>query len=145
VEDSLERFISDTIDYLDTEGRLDPFYPEPREDVRGRPSFHPVLMMKVLVFGYSIDIRNFRKLDRLFERAIAFRYLATNQQPDFRTITDFRNDHCAELSHLFEEILGLGQDTELANLGEVALYGRRVQGDAALDANRTRDGLEKEI
>jgi len=44
-EDSLERFISDTIDYLDTEDRLDPFYPEPREDGRGRPSFHPVLML----------------------------------------------------------------------------------------------------
>jgi hypothetical protein len=38
-EDSLERFISDTIDYLDTEGRLESFYPEPREDGRGgRPS-----------------------------------------------------------------------------------------------------------
>jgi len=49
-EDSLKRFISDTIDYLDTEGRLDPFYPQPREDGRGRPSFHPVVMLKVLVF-----------------------------------------------------------------------------------------------
>jgi len=28
-EDSLERFISDTIDFLDSEGRLDPFYPDP--------------------------------------------------------------------------------------------------------------------
>ena len=64
-EDSLERFISDTIDYLDTEGRLDPFYPEPQEDGRGRPSFHPVLMLKVLVFGYAIGVRSSHKLDRL--------------------------------------------------------------------------------
>ena len=69
---------------------MKPFYPEPREDGRGRPSFHPVLMLKVLVFGYSISIRSSRKLDRLLERDIAFRYLAANQQPDFRTISNFR-------------------------------------------------------
>ena len=34
-EDSLERYVSDTIDYLDSEGRLEPFYPEPRKDGRG--------------------------------------------------------------------------------------------------------------
>ena len=53
-EDSLERFVSDTTDYLDTNGRLEPFYPEPREDGRPRPSYHPVMLLKVLVFGYSI-------------------------------------------------------------------------------------------
>ena len=37
-EDSLERFISDTIDFLDSEGRLEPFYPDPQQDGRGRPT-----------------------------------------------------------------------------------------------------------
>lgn len=49
-EDSLEQYVSDTIGYLDSEGQLDPFYSEPREDGRGRPSSHPVLLLKVLVF-----------------------------------------------------------------------------------------------
>jgi len=57
-EDSLERYVPDVIDHLDNEGRLDPFYPEEREDGRGRPSFHPVMMLKVLVFGYCIGIRS---------------------------------------------------------------------------------------
>ena len=144
-EDSLERFVSDTIDYLDTEGRLDPFYPKPQEDGRGRPSFHPVLMLKVLVFGYAIGVRSSRKLDRLLERDIAFRYLAANQQPNFRTISDFRKDHREDFQHLFEEVLCLCQEAGLADLGEVALDGRRVQGDAALTANRTREQLQDEI
>ena len=50
-EDSLERYISDVVDHLDNEGRLEPFYPDNQEDGRGRPSFHPVMMLKVLVFG----------------------------------------------------------------------------------------------
>jgi len=144
-EDSLERFVSNTIDYLDIEGRLDPFYPEPREDGRGRPSYHPVMLLKVLVFGYSIGVRSSRKLDRLLERDVAFRYLAANQQPDFRTISDFRKDHREEFEHLFEEILCLCREAGLADLGEVALDGQRVQGDAALEANRTRDQLQGEI
>lgn len=128
-EDSLERFVSDTIDYLDNEGRLDPFYPDPREDGRGRPSYHPVMLLKILVFGYAIGIRSSRKLDRLLERDIAFRYLAANQQPDFRTISDFRKDHREEFEYLFVEILRLCREAGLA----------------ALEANRTRKQIHEEI
>ena len=144
-EDSLERFVSDTIDYLDDDDRLDSFYPDPREDGRGRPSYHPLMMLKILVFGYCIGIRSSRKLDRLLERDIAFRYLAANQQPDFRTISDFRKNHREEFELLFAEILRLCREAGLADLGEVALDGQRVQGDAALESNRTREKLREEI
>ncbi|EMA27653.1 IS1182 family transposase [Haloarcula japonica] len=144
-EDSLERFVSDTIDFLDSEGRLEPFYPDPQQDGRGRPSYHPVMLLKILVFGYSIGVRSSRKLDRLLERDIAFRYLAANQQPDFRTISDFRKDHREDFKHLFEEILRLCREAGLADLEEVSVDGRRVQGDAAVDANKTREQLQAEI
>lgn len=125
-EDSLEQYVSDTIDYLDSEGRLDPFYPDPREDGRGRPSYHPVLLLlKVLVFGYSIGIRSSRKLDRLLERDVAFRYLAANQQPNFRTISNFRNEHREEFTHLFEEILRLCR--EVATDSRVIFVPRRTR------------------
>ncbi len=104
-----------------------------------------MLLLKVLVFGYSIGIRSSRKLDRLLERDVAFRYLAANQQPNFRTISNFRNEHREEFTHLFEEILRLCREVGLADLGEVALDGRRVQGDAALGAKCTREQLHEEI
>jgi len=144
-EDSLERFVSDTVDYLDTEGRLEPFYPEPRDDGRGRPAYHPILLLKILVFGYCIGVRSSRDIDRLLERDIAFRFLAANQQPDFRTISDFRKEHREEFKHLFVEILDLCREAGMVDLGEVALDGRRVQGDASLDQNRTREQIEDEI
>jgi hypothetical protein len=34
-EDSLEQFVSDVLDYLDEEGRLEPFSPTERDDLRG--------------------------------------------------------------------------------------------------------------
>jgi transposase len=144
-EDSLESYVSDIIDHLDNEGRLDPFYPDQREDGRGRPSFHPVMMLKILTFGYCIGVRSSRKLDRLLERDVAFRYLAANQHPDFRTISLFRKNHREEFEHLFVEILRLCREAGMADLGEVALDGRRVQGDAALDQNRTREQISDEI
>ncbi|UOO96998.1 transposase (plasmid) [Halococcus dombrowskii] len=144
-DDSLERYVSDVIDHLDNEGRLDPFYPEDRADGRGRPPFHPVMMLKILVFGYCIGVRSSRKLDRLLERDVAFRYLAANQHPDFRTISLFRKNHREEFEHLFVEILRLCREAGMAEMGEVALDGRRVQGDAALDQNRTREQITDEI
>lgn len=144
-EDSLERFVSDTIDYLDEQDRLEPFFPEETDENRGRPQYHPVMLLKVLVFGYAQGIRSSRKLDRLLERDVAFRYLAANQQPDFRTISTFRKDHRQDFRHLFVEIFRLCYQAGMAQLGEVALGGRRVQGDAALDQNRTRAQIEAEI
>jgi len=144
-EDSLERFVSDVIDYLDEEGRLDPFYPAERNDLRGRPQYHPVMLLKVLVFGYAVGIRSSRKLDRLLERDVAFRFLAANQQPDFRTISDFRKDHRDAFTQLFVDIVQLCHAAGMVDLGEVAIDGRRVQGDSALSANRTREQIEEEI
>jgi len=143
--DSLERFISDIVDLLDEENRLQPFYPDPDQDGRGRPSFHPAMMLKVLVFGYSIGERSSRKLARLLERDVAFRYLAANQQPDFRTINLFRKNHREEFEHLFVEILLLCKQAGLTDLEEVALDGTRVQGDAALEANFTREEIQEKI
>ncbi|WP_123619161.1 transposase [Halorubrum sp. CSM-61] len=144
-EDSLERFVSDTIDYLDEQDRLEPFYPVETDENRGRPQFHPVMLLKVLVFAYAQGIRSSRKIDRLLERDVAFRFLAANQQPDFRTISNFRKDHRQDFKHLFVEILQLCRQAGMAQMGEVALDGRRVQGDAALDQNRTRAQIEAEI
>ena len=78
-EDSLERFVSDVLDHLDAEGRLRPFYATYRSDGWGHPAYHPVMLLKVLVYGYVIGVRSSRKLARRPERDVAFRYLAVNQ------------------------------------------------------------------
>lgn len=144
-DDSLERFVSDLIDQFDDEGRLEPFYARYRADGWGHPAYHPRLLLKILVFGYCHGIQSSRKLARLLDRDIAFRFLAANQQPDFRTISDFRKHHTDAFEALFEEILTTCQEAELADLGRVALDGRRVQGDASLQANFTRDQLREEV
>lgn len=144
-EDSLERFVSDVVDHMNEEGRLAAFYASYRTDGWGHPAYHPIMLLKVLLYGYSMGVRSSRKIAEALKRDVAFRYLSANQQPDFRTISDFRKRHLEEFEALFGDIVELCQEAGLAKLGRVAVDGRRVKGNAALTRNRTREQIDKEV
>ena len=57
--------------------------------------------------------------------------LATNNTPDFRTISDFRKDNLDALSGLFIQVLALCRQEGLVKLGHVALYGTKVKANAS--------------
>ena len=142
---SLARFVSDLIDQLHENGRLSIFYQGLREDGWGRASYHPRMMVKVLVYAYCLGITSSRRIARALENDVALRYLSANQQPDFRTINTFRKTHLCCLQDLFVEVLHICQEVGLAQMGCVALDGRRVAGNAALDQNRTKDRIVTEV
>jgi len=144
-EGSLARFLSDVVDHFDAEGKLARFYARRRADGWGRASYPPVLMVKVLLYGYAVGVRSSRKLAQGLEEWVPLRYLAANQQPDFRTIADFRKEHVEALEGLFGEVLELCGEAGLVSLGRVALDGRKVKGSAALERNRTREQIRKEV
>lgn len=144
-EDSLARFMSDVVDHFEAQGKLASFYAGRREDGWGRASYHPVMMVKVLLYGYAVGIRSSRKIERALEELVPFRFLAANQQPDFRTIATFRTEHLEALNELFTEVLELCQEGGLVKLGRVALDGRKVKANAAPERNRTREQLRKEV
>ncbi len=65
---------------------------------------------------------------------VGFSYLAANQRPNFRTLSDFRKEQLEALDRLFVSVLGLCREAGLVQLGQVALDGRRLPGNAALRA-----------
>jgi len=144
-EDSLERFISDVVDHLDEAGELAAFYAPYRTDGWGHPAYPPVMLLKVLLYGYAVGVRSSRKLAAALKRDVAFRYLAANLQPDFRTISDFRKRHLKDFEALFGRTVELSREAGLAKVGRVAIDGRRVKGNASLDRNRTREQIAKEV
>lgn len=144
-EKSLARFVSEVVDDLDRRGRLKGFYSGYREDGWGRAAYHPRMMVKVLVYSYCVGTTSSRRISRALEEDVSLRYLSANQQPDFRTVSDFRKDHLEALEGLFVEVLRLCEKAGLAKMGRVALDGRRVAGNAALEANRKREALEAEV
>ncbi|MGH7665505.1 MAG: transposase [Gemmatimonadaceae bacterium] len=144
-EDSLARFVSDVVDQLDTAGRLAPIYGKYRSDGWGRASYHPCMMVKVLIYANCVGVRSARKIAAALEQDISLRYLAANQRPDFRTISDFRKEHLKALELLFPDVLELCKEAGLVKLGRVALDGRRVAGNASIERNRTREALVREV
>jgi transposase len=144
-EDSLARFLSEVIDGMDARGRLDGFYAPYRVDGWGAPAFHPVMMLKVLLYAYTNGVTSSRRIEAMLEVDIAFRYLAANNQPDFRTINGFRTTHLDALLGVFVDVLELCRDAGMVKLGRVALDGHRVAGDASPSENRKRDRLEQQV
>ena len=84
--DHLAYFISDVADQLD----LSAITARYEEERRGGPPYHPRMMVKVLLYGYCTGVASSRRIAQRLHEDIAFRVLAANNTPDFRTISDFR-------------------------------------------------------
>ena len=63
------------------------------------------MMVKVLLYGYCVGVSSSRRIAQRLHEDIAFRVLAANNTPDFRTISDFRKDNLEALSGLFLQVL----------------------------------------
>ena len=125
--DHLAYFISDVVEQLDLSEVMKRYAGEER----GYPPYHPAMMIKVLLYSYCIGVASSRKIERHLHEDIAFRVLAANNIPDFRTISDFRKDHLKALSGLFLQVLKLCQKAGLVKLGHVALDGTKIKANAS--------------
>ena len=126
-EDHLARFVSELVEeVLD----LEPFLAVYTE-ARGFPPYDPRLMLKVLIYGYTTGVRSSRKIEKRCHDDVAFRFLAANQAPDFRSIARFRRRHLTALAALFLEVLTLCQAAGMVKLGRVGLDGSKVRANAS--------------
>lgn len=96
----------------------------------GQHAYHPKMLIKVLVYGYSIGIRSSRKLADRLNEDIVFMRLSSRQTPDFRTIADFRKDRLIDVKSLFIQVLSLCQELGLVRVGKVCLDGSKIKADA---------------
>jgi len=120
-------FISDIVDHLDLSAIMTRY----EDEERGYPPYHPRMMVKVLLYAYCIGVPSSRKIEKRLHEDIAFRVLAANNTPDFRTISDFRKDHLEALAGLFLEVLKLCQKAGLVKLGHVSLDGTKIKANAS--------------
>ena len=124
--DHLAYLVSDVVDQLDLSA-ITARYGERR----GGPPYHPRMLVKVLLYGYCNGVASSRRIARRLHEDIAFRVLAANNTPDFRTVSDFRKDHLAALGELFLQVLELCRQAGLVKLGHVALDGTKVKANAS--------------
>ena len=139
-ENHLVYFVSDVVDQLDL-SRIEAIY---QKDDRGQPPYHPRMMTKILVYAYCVGIFSSRKIQKRLIEDVAFKVLAAGNEPDFRTISDFRKIHFAALQGLFEQVLQLALTAGAIKLGRVALDGSKVKANASKHKAMSYKRMRKE-
>jgi transposase len=125
----LAYFIVDLVETLDL-SEIEQYY-EAGKAKSGQPPFHPKPMTALLLYAYCLGTPSSRKIARKCERDIGYRIVSADQQPNFRTISEFRRIHLKALEKLFAEVLHLADEAGLVKLGHVALDGTKVHANAS--------------
>src|SRR5579863_682771 len=126
-ENHLVYFVSDVVEQLDLSG-IEGYYGAER---RGQPPYDPLLMTKLLVYSYCVGVFSSRRIRKRLQEDNAFKVLAAGNEPDFRTLSDFRKIHLARLERLFEQVLKIALEAGAMKLGRVALDGTKVKANAS--------------
>ena len=139
-DDHLALYVSDLVEQLDLR-KIMGVYEE--GDLRGRPPYHPVMMVKLLIYGYCVGKMSSRKMEQATYDDVAFRVLSCNQHPDHDSIAEFRKRHLKELGKLFVQVLQLCQRAGLVKLGHVAIDGTKIKANASKRESLTYERLSK--
>jgi len=126
-ENHLAYFVGDLIDQVDLSA-IEAYY---EQEERGYPPYHPRMMTKVLVYGYCVGVFSSRRLRKRLQEDIAFKVLAAGNEPDFRTISDFRKIHLDALEGLFRQVLRMALELGAMKLGRVAIDGSKLKANAS--------------
>ena len=137
-DNHLALYVSDIVEQLDLSAILK-VYEE--GDARGRPPYHPQMMVKLLLYGYCVGKLSSRKLEQASYDDVGFRVLSGNQQPDHASIAEFRKRHLPELAKLFVQVLQLCERAGLVKLGHVAIDGTKIKANASKYQTMTYAGL----
>jgi transposase len=140
-DDHLAWFVSDVVDRLDLSQLADEYL----HLAGGRPGFHPVMMVKLLVYAYCVGVPSSRQIERKTYEDIAFRVLAAGYHPDHTAIAKFRSRHLSALSDFFVQVLMLAKQMGLVKLGHVALDGTKVRANASKHKAMSYDRMSKRL
>ena len=124
-EQHLARFVVEVVEGLDLRAMSQSYRGS------GSASYHPVVLLSILVYGYATGVFSSRKLERATYNSVAFRFIAGNEHPDHDTIATFRRRFLKQIEALFVEVLKLAREMGLLKMGTVALDGTKIHANAS--------------
>lgn len=119
------RTVSDVIDGLDLECLIKNYKPG------GTSSYHPRMLLKVLVYGYLCNIFSSRRLEESLKQNIHFMWLSGMSRPDHNTINRFRSERLKdEVRSIFTQIVLLLESQGHVSLKTVFTDGTKIEANA---------------
>jgi len=138
-DDHLARYINEAVDEMDIRAI------EERYSGLGCHAYHPRMLLKVIIYGYCIGIRSSRRLQKELEEDVVFMWLSGRQEPDFRTISDFRKDRLKEIQSIFNQVLELCAELGMIRCGKISIDGTKLEANSGKHKITFRKKLEKSL
>ena len=97
----------------------------------GSSSYHPRLLLKLLVYGYLSNQYSSRKIEQAAKQNIHFMWLSAMSYPDHNTINRFRSDRLkGVLKEVFSQVVLLLVEKGIITLKEAYLDGTKIEANA---------------
>jgi len=97
----------------------------------GAPSYHPQMMLKIILFAYSSRIFSSRQIAKAVRQDVTFMWVAGMQRPSFNTINRFRSDYFRDiLEDVFTELLNFLHEKGYVNFKDYFIDGTKLEADA---------------
>jgi transposase len=122
--DHLVRVVNKVIEAIDLEPLLSQYAGG------GSSSYHPMMMLKVLVYAYCKKIYTSRKIAEAVRENIHFLWISGGNSPDFRTINDFRGKRMKPvIGEVFSTVLEYLVEGGYVKLENYFADGTKIEAD----------------
>jgi transposase len=118
------RLVNAVVDSLDM-GRIYSLYYD-----RGASPYHPRMMLKVIIYGYMNNIYSCRRIENALKRDVHFIWLAGYDQPDHKTINNFRNRVKEEIDNVFTQLVLILAERGFISLEVEYIDGTKIESKA---------------
>lgn len=135
----LARYISKAIDVVNI-NHMESGYSD-----LGCHAYHPRMLLKVIIYGYSTGLRSSRRIQKALREDLVFMWLAGMQEPDFRTISDFRKERLHDLHKVFNQVLDLCAELGMIKCGKISIDGTKLEANSGKHKITFRKKLERSL
>lgn len=119
----------------------------------GTSSYHPRMLLKVIVYAYTQKIYSSRQIAKALRENIHFMWISGNNQPEYRTINRFRSSRLKEcIDQIFAEVIAFLVENKYVKLENYFLDGTIVEANAnqytwvwKKATTRYKESLQKKI
>jgi len=96
----------------------------------GTSSYHPKMLLKVLVYAYSDGVRSSRRIAKALRENVIYMWLSGGNKPDFRTINRFRTKIRDMIEDIFQATVELLIEGGHVSLKQYFLDGTKIESVA---------------
>jgi transposase len=111
----------------------------------GNSRYHPRLMLKLLVYGYSYGVMSSRKLEREIHNNISFIWLMRNLKPDHKTIAEFRRHNRDALGEVLKRCAVICLKLGLVEGNILFVDSTKLKANAGAGYNHTQKSYRKQL